>query len=125
MPDINSPWGGDWGVSPNGDLALVDGDARAKQRIIRRFFTNLGAYIFHPDYGASVPERIGDNLDVNVIASVLTGQALLEDAVAKSPPPVVTCVAITNGVLVRLVYTAVADGLQKSLTLDYPPTSGT
>ncbi len=58
MADLNSPWGGDLQISATGDLALIDGLGRSEQRIIRRLFTNLGAYIWHPEYGASIPDRL-------------------------------------------------------------------
>jgi hypothetical protein len=124
MADLNSPWAGDLQISATGDLATVDGDQRAEQRIIRRLFTNLGAYIWHPDYGASIPARIGSNLDVALFQAVVYSQIMLEDSVAQLPPPTVKVTQIgPDAVGCVIVYNAISDGLQKTLTFDYPPTS--
>jgi len=124
MADLNSPWGGDLQISATGDLALVDGDQRAQQRIIRRLFTNLGAYIWHTDYGASIPARIGSNLDVSLFQAVVYSQIMLEDSVSQSPPPIVKVTQIApDAVGCVITYYAIADGLQKTLTFDYPPSN--
>ena len=124
MADLNSPWGADLQISATGDLALVDGLNRSNQRIIRRLFTNLGAYIWHPEYGASIPDRIGDNIDVNLFQAVVYSQIMLEDSVSPTPPPQVTTVmAGVDQVACTIVYTAVSDGQQKTMTFDYPPST--
>ena len=124
MADLNSPWGQDLQISASGDLATVDGDQRAQQRIIRRLFTNLGAYIWHTDYGASIPARIGSNLDVALFQAVVYSQIMLEDSIQQSPPPTVKVTQIApDAVGCVIVYYAIADGLQKTLTFDYPPSN--
>ena len=126
MADINSPWGGDLQVSATGDLSLVDGLERSRQRIIRRLFTNLGAYIFHPEYGASIPQQIGNNINIPLFQAIVYSQIMLEDSIAPppAPPPVVTTVMSgVDSVTCTIVYTAVSDGQQKTLQFDYPPSS--
>ncbi len=124
MADLNSPWGGDLQISATGDLALIDGLGRSEQRIIRRLFTNLGAYIWHPEYGASIPDRIGTNIDTNLFQAVVYSQIMLEDSVSPATPPTVTVTAQSpDTVTCLIVYTAASDGLQKTLTFDYPPST--
>jgi hypothetical protein len=90
LNDIAHFWGGDLSVSSTGDLALASGLPRSQQRILRRLNTNPGSYIGQKNYGAGLPQFIGENADPAEIAAVTKGQILLEDSVAPSPPPVVT-----------------------------------
>lgn len=90
MSDLAQPWGSDLSWSLSGDLATVSGTEWSQQRIIRRLLTAPGSYIWHPDYGAGLPEKIG-TLATNVaIEAVVRSQMLMEDAVSQSPPPTVT-----------------------------------
>ena len=42
--------------SASGDLLTTDDPTN---RILRRLLTNPGDYLWHPDYGAGLPSRIG------------------------------------------------------------------
>ena len=130
MPDINQLWSADIVVSSSGDLATIDGNTLTLQRIIRRLMTRgyqaqgvnlpaeVGEYIFHPEYGAGVEQRVGGALDINVIRSVINRQLFKEQTVAKTPPPVITLTPFLNGVTVSILYYNTASGQQQLLSFD-------
>jgi hypothetical protein len=107
MPDIAHIWGGDLSLNPTGDLLSVSGPEAGRQRIIRRLFSNQGDLLFHPEYGAGLPRRVGDNRDEAALRAVVLRQIFAEAAVARSPEPQVTATPIPNGVVLRILY---ADG---------------
>lgn len=118
MPDLYHFWGEDLSVSPAGDLALVDGDDLTTQRIIRRLMTAAKGYIWHLDYGAGLPQRIGDLLDANAIRGVIKAQIALEEAVARQPAPKITVSPLTNGVSVTIEFASAITGQQTTLSFD-------
>ena len=118
MPDAQHWFGEDLSVSPTGDIALVDGIDLGNERIVRRLMTNLGAYIWHIDYGASVPKRVGDTLDLTLIESVIRSQIYLEDAVSKDHDIGIKVEPILNGVFVEIQYVDALSGQQASLQFD-------
>jgi hypothetical protein len=85
MNDLSHYYGGDIAVSPTGDLAPIDGAVRGQQRILRRLLTNPGDYIWHPDYGAGLPQYVGQTLDAPKLKALILGQMRMEDCVAKTP----------------------------------------
>ncbi len=105
MTDIHHWVGADLGASPSGDLAFVDGTLAGQQRVLRRLITNAAEYLFHPDYGAGLPQRVGSTLDVNEVAATIRAHLATEAAVAREPAPVVDVRAIAGGVAVRVQYT--------------------
>lgn len=88
--DISHFWGGDLAPGITGDLLPVNGTNRGQQRILRRLLTNPGDYIFQPAYGAGLPQYVGQLLDANKIAALIRSHIMLEDSVAKTPPPQIT-----------------------------------
>jgi phage baseplate assembly protein W len=91
--DLDQTWSTDLSASNNGDVATVVGALRGQQRILRRLMTNPGDYIFQPDYGAGVPQYVGQNQSkatLDLISGTITGQILMEAVVAADPAPVVT-----------------------------------
>lgn len=80
--------------------------------------TAQGEYIFHPNYGAGLPQRIGLIRDDRVIAAIIRSQIFLEAAVARSPNPVITVTSILNGVNVSIKYTDAF--AQKAVTVTFP-----
>lgn len=106
LNDVNHWVGGDIGTSPTGDIGMVNGDTRTQQRIVRRLVTNAGDYIFHPDYGAGLPQKIGQTLDVGALRGLIRSQVLMEQGVAQTPEPQVDVAAINNGVSVHIRYTS-------------------
>lgn len=130
MADINHTWGDDILLSASGDLASVDGLELATQRIIRRLMTRgfqsaginipgeSGEYIWHPEYGGGVPQRIGGAINVPLITSVVSSQIAQEASVAKSPPPQIAVTPYLNGVAVTIVYTDNGTGNQTKLSFN-------
>jgi len=104
MHDLGHYFGGDISPSATGDLLSVDGTAKGQQRILRRLLTNPGDLLFHPDYGAGLPQWIGKTLDVPAITAVIRGQMFQEDAVAHDPEPVITISPIADGIFCRIQY---------------------
>ena len=131
MPDIDQLWGNDIAVSPTGDLAVVDGTQLGIERILRRLMTRgaanlavnspatVGEMIFHPTYGAGLPQRIGGAMDLNLITSVIRSQIFKEAAVAKQPPPVITLTPSPPSTLAVLIqYDDAVTGQQIHLSFD-------
>ncbi|QMV32420.1 hypothetical protein 8G_00026 [Ralstonia phage Hyacinthe] len=106
LNDLNQWVGGDIGTSSTGDLGTANADTRTQQRIVRRLVTNPGEYIFHPEYGAGLPQKIGQTLDVGAIRGLILSQVRMEEGVAQTPEPQVDVAAITNGVSVLIRYTS-------------------
>ncbi len=90
LQDLYHYWADDLIVSNTGDLLTVDGTLRGQQRVLRRLLTNPGDYIAHPDYGAGLPASIGQPIDIGKVAALIRAHMLLENCVAKLPPPTVT-----------------------------------
>ena len=86
MADSWLEWGGDFQVSATGGLLLADTDDLARQRIIRRLLTAVRGYVWHQDYGAGLPQRIGGTVNVNTLKALVASQVALEATVAPSPP---------------------------------------
>ncbi len=97
LADLDQYVGTDLSASLTGDLATADGTKRGQERVLRRLLTNPGDYIFHPDYGAGLPGYIGRTADLAKLRALVRGQMLLEDAVARSPAPVISVAAIPDG----------------------------
>jgi hypothetical protein len=90
--DLYQIWATDLGPSNSGDVQTVTGTQRGQQRVLRRLLTNPGDYIFQPDYGAGLPQYVGQNQSkdtLDKIAGTCQGQILQEEVVAPAPPPVV------------------------------------
>jgi hypothetical protein len=111
-------WGADLTLTPSGDLNVVDGDDLTRERLLRRLMTVVRGYIFHPTYGAGVPQRIGDTLDVNVIMGVISSQVRKEATVATTPAPIIVVTPILNGVSVSIKYRSAITGQQVALAFD-------
>lgn len=101
MMDVSLDWSGDVAAGPGGDLATVTGTDAVAQRIYRRLLTNIGEYIWHLDYGASLGLFVGIPVNPDGIAAVIRSQMLLEPGVPTSPPPVVSAAVVdqVNGIV--------------------------
>lgn len=86
MADLSLEWHQDFQVDGTGDLLVVDGDDEVRQRLERRLFTAVKDYIWHSDYGAGLPQKVGDPLTVAEIKAVVSDQLALEASVAAYPP---------------------------------------
>jgi hypothetical protein len=111
LSDIAHLFGGDVGVTPSGDLAVVSGSARTTQRVIRRLLstpTVIGnsAYPWEPPYGAGLAALIGGNPTAQQIQANVSAQMRQEASVAPLPAPVTTVTPIAGGGdTIDIVYT--------------------
>ena len=111
LSDLSHFVGADLSVSATGDVLSVEGATRTQQRILRRLLTNPkdgdmpADYIFHPTYGAGLPRKVGDVINVDEMTALIRGQILLEAAVAPEPEPIVTVRKVFNGISVNIQYT--------------------
>jgi hypothetical protein len=105
MSDAWHQYNGDLLASANGDLLTVDSLLESEQRVLRRLMTNPTDYIWHPEYGAGLPAKIGDPFDVATIESIVQSQMFLEDSVVRTPPPDVEVASFPNGMYVDISYT--------------------
>lgn len=96
MADLALEWNEDFEVDATGDVLVVDGDVEVRQRLERRLFTAVQGYVWHPEYGAGLPQKIGSVLSVEQIRSVVASQLALEASVAPSPPARLTVGASAN-----------------------------
>ena len=126
MADLSLEWGDDLQLTPGGDLLLADGDVMVRQHIDRRLFTAVRAYVWHQDYGAGLPQRIGRVARARDIRSLVVAQIGMEATVAKTPVPTVT-VAEDETVFglfnIGIDYTDAATGQSVSLSFQVPTTS--
>jgi phage baseplate assembly protein W len=97
MADLSLEWHSDFEVDANGDLLVVDGDDEVRQRLQRRLSTAVAGYIWHPSYGAGLPQKIGSTLSVSDIKSVVASQLALEASVATNPPAQLTVTGSNGG----------------------------
>lgn len=87
MADLDLGWGGDLDLDDSGDLLTISGVEEGYQRIQRRLFTPVRGYVFHSEYGAGLPQRIGRPATPGNINSLVTAHIGLESFVAKTPIP--------------------------------------
>jgi len=74
MNDLYQFFGSDLNLSATGDLLGVSSATRTQQRILRRLLTNPGEYLWHPDYGAGLPQFVGSVIDVAKVRAIVRGQ---------------------------------------------------
>lgn len=96
MADVSLEWQRDFQPDATGDLMVNDGDIEVRQRLERRLFTSVKGYVWHPEYGAGLPQKIGTTLSVEDIKSVCAQQLTMEASVAPSPPAILTVSASPN-----------------------------
>lgn len=111
MNDLYHYIGSDLSASITGDLLTVDGTTKGQQRVLRRLLTNPGEYLFHPEYGAGLGQKVGTTADVASLKALIRGQVLIEDCVAPVPAPEINVTTIPNGLAVNIRYT---DAVTKS-----------
>ena len=118
MSDLAQSWGSDLSYAPTGDLAIVSGLNWGQQRVIRRLLTAPGTYIWHPNYGAGLPQKIGSVATDIAIEAIVLSQMLLEDAVSQTPPPTVAVSRPALGVVqIDIGYTDAHTGSPTMLSL--------
>lgn len=120
MADLSLNWLGDFQPDSSGDLLVVDSDVEVRQRLQRRLFTAVKGYVWHPEYGAGLPQKVGSVLTVPEIRSVVTSQLAMEASVAPSPPAVITIVASPNqpsAVQIGIQYYDAVSGVSVSFSI--------
>jgi phage baseplate assembly protein W len=122
--DLNAPWGGDLSLSQTGGLELITGLPLATQRLIRRLLTNLGAYIFEPTYGAGLGRFVGQPINEQAIAALVTSQAEQEDTIASVTSVTVTANTISSYGL-TIVFVAANTSAQQVLSFTVTPVGAT
>lgn len=103
-----------------GDLYVVDGDDEVRQRLERRLFTAAQGYVWHPSYGAGLPQKIGTLFSVQQIKSIVAAQLVLEASVAPNPPAQITVAASPNNpsnIGIGIVYWDAKTGTSVSFTI--------
>jgi phage baseplate assembly protein W len=116
MPDLSHEFGADLGVGAGGDLALAEGPALGRQRVLRRLLTNPGDYIWHPEYGAGLGRFVGQPAAAARIRAVVRSQILREPAVARSPEPSVEVTDTGDGrVFVSIRYADAESGAAQAI----------
>jgi hypothetical protein len=119
MADICHQYGSDLIASASGDLLTVSGVDETNQRLLKRYFTNPGDYIWHLDYGGGLLAMIGQPVSAAEIEAVIQQQTLLEGAVAQTPAPTVSVTQSSGNpsqFSVLVIYTSAATGVPIPLT---------
>lgn len=120
MADASLEWQSDFQPDATGDLLVVDGDIEVRQRLERRLFTAVKGYIWHPEYGAGLPQKIGSVFTVPQIQSIVASQLALEASVAPSPPAQLTIVASPNdpaSIVISILYWDAVTGATVSFSI--------
>jgi phage baseplate assembly protein W len=118
MADAFLEWHTDFQPDASGDLLVIDGDDEARQRLERRLFTAVQGYVWHPSYGAGLPQKIGSVLSAAQIQAVCQAQLALEQSVAANPPAQIQVSAVANGtVTISITYWDAKTGVSVSFTI--------
>jgi len=118
MFELSHLVGADLTLSNLGDVELSTSLERSQQRILRRLMTNPGDYVFHPEYGAGLPQFIGRPLKIAEVRAVIRSQMLLEESVSSTPEPQIAVVAIPEGLSVSIRYTDANTGALAALSFN-------
>ena len=86
MSEVSLEWRSDFQLDATGDLLVVEADDEVRQRLERRLFTPQLGYVWHPTYGAGLPQRIGSPYTINQIRAIVSSQIYQEASVAPFPP---------------------------------------
>jgi hypothetical protein len=106
LPDVSHEFGGDLVLGTTGDLQLVEPPVLTQQRVLRRLLTNAGDYIWHLDYGAGLPQFVGQPANILQIGAIIRSQIFSEAAVAAAPEPIIDVSSSAGGLVsVQLRYT--------------------
>lgn len=103
MADLYHQMGTDLAVNATGDLLVADGALMGQQRILRRLLTPLASYLWHLDYGGSLPSFVGNPANARRIGAVIRAQLLMENAVADVPVPNVAVTAQNDGTVIATI----------------------
>ncbi|GBR44229.1 hypothetical protein [Neokomagataea thailandica] len=103
-----------------GNVSFVSREEATKQRILRRILTNSGGYIWHPDYGAGLPQMVGSVVDEELISASIRHSLLSDVGVDSSRPIEVNIVQSSGGgVLCWVEYFDESNGKLQSLKAEF------
>jgi hypothetical protein len=118
MADVGLEWNQDWEADATGDLLIVDGPVEVRQRLERRLFTAVHGYVWHPKYGAGLPQKIGSVFSATQIQAICRTQLNFEASVAVSPPAQITVTEFPGGLVTILIqYVDAQTGVSVSFTI--------
>lgn len=120
MADLALEWNDDFQIDATGDLRVIDGDDEVRQRLERRLFTAVQGYVWHPDYGAGLPQKIGSVFTLSQIQSIVLSQIHLEASVAANPAPIIDINQSSNNpsiISISIKYWDAATGISVSFTI--------
>lgn len=118
MADVFLEWNSDFQVDSTGDLQVIDGDVEVRQRLERRLFTAVQGYLWHPEYGAGLPQKVGSVYSLSQIESIVLSQINLEASVATTPPVQVFFNQTPGGLVgIGIKYWDAATGVAVSFTI--------
>jgi hypothetical protein len=119
LADLYQWWSNDLVPAATGDILTTEGTIRGEQRILRRLLTNPDSYIWHPEYGAGLPAKVGKVSDVPTLTALIRSQMFLEASVLQNPAPAIAVQLLPDGAaFVQIVYTDADTGAQTSLSFD-------
>jgi hypothetical protein len=121
MADLDLDWGSDLSFTAGGDLALADNDVLTRQRIERRLFTAVRGYLWHLEYGAGLPQKIGHVGTTSIIQSLIRANIAIEASVAPFPLPQITVTQDTSNpglFIILIIYFDATLGEQVTLSFD-------
>ncbi|HEY1772420.1 MAG TPA: phage tail protein [Gammaproteobacteria bacterium] len=121
--DLYHQFGSDLIVGANGDLLPATADTEIQQRLLRRLFTPEGAYLWQLDFGAGVPQRVGDTLSPSVSGQILAqikAAIALEPGIAQIPVPVITLSTVDGGLVGSIQYVDAQTKLPAVITFPEP-----
>ena len=104
MADLFHYFSGDLQFASNGDLQVVDSVLESQQRILRRLLTNQKDYWWHSEYGAGLPNYIGQPVVTNQIETLVKTQMYLEASVVQDPQPQITFNSFFGGLSTLIQY---------------------
>lgn len=105
--EINQYFGSDINLNQNSKIDLVSGDLETMQRIYRRLLTPVNNYLWDLEYGAGIPQYIGENLTPSLeklIKGRIRTNMYLESTVSHTPEPSITLTEINNGIQCFIEY---------------------
>jgi phage baseplate assembly protein W len=112
MTDFWLDWQDDFHVDSRGGLLFVDGDDEVRQRLMRRLCTAVFGYIWHREYGAGLPQKIGDPWQPSEIEAICRSQVNMEASVAVYPPARVGVAEVIPGMVsIDIQYVSAQTGL--------------
>lgn len=118
MADLSLEWKGDFSFTNSGDIALADADVYARQRIERRLFTSVNGYLWHLNYGAGLPQKIGLPGVLLSLNALVRSQIALEAAVSPTPAPVINVTEPQFGLFeIEIQYQSASSQQQINLTI--------